>query len=101
MGCRSAQDAAPPLLPASRDPLGRASIEELHRALKQLAHRDRCHARKTRAQRTQLACCHQAWVALKVKAVEWGVTLYQAKNRIFADFLRPQLPSPLIPAYCP
>lgn len=86
---------------AQKESKVRWQIEELHRGLKQLVQSDRCQARKTRAQRTHLACCYQAWVALKVKAVEWGVTLYQAKNRIFADFLRAQLKAPLVPAYHP
>lgn len=79
----------------------RWQIEDLHRGLKQLVHTAHCQARKTRAQRTHLACCYQAWVSLKIKALEWGVTLYQAHNRIFKDFLCAQLQAPLVPAYHP
>jgi hypothetical protein len=77
---------------------GRWPVEELHRDLKQLTGSDKCQCRKARSQRTHLACCYQAWLALKVKAQERNKTLYALKTNLFTDWLRTELRNPRIPA---
>jgi hypothetical protein len=77
----------------------RWQIEQMHRELKQLVGTEKCQCRKGRAQRTHIACCYQAWLAIKVAAVKMGKTLYQAQTDLFRDYLIQQLRKPAIPAY--
>ena len=77
----------------------RWQIEQMHRELKQLVGTEKCQCRKARSQRNHLACCYQAWLAIKLAAVKTSVTLYQAQANIFSDYLRAQLRTPAIPAY--
>ncbi len=73
-------------------------IEQLHRELKQLTGIEKCQCRKQRAQRNHLACCYQAWLAIKVKADCLGQTLYATVNDLLYEFLRAELRDPRIPA---
>jgi hypothetical protein len=77
----------------------RWQIEQLHRELKQLTGSERCQARKARSQRTHLACCYLAWLALKVKASQLAQSLYRTQQQLFDDYLRWELRHPRIPAY--
>jgi len=79
----------------------RWQIEQLHRELKQLTGSEKCECRKSRSQRTHLACCYLAWLSLKVKAMQWGKTLYAAQHDLLSDYLRAELRNPRIPAFCP
>ena len=74
-------------------------IERFHRELKQLTGSEKCQCRKARSQRNHLGYCYLAWLALKVKAVQLGITLYQVRQRIFDDFLTAALRQPPIQAY--
>lgn len=76
-------------------------IEQLHRELKQLTGSEKCECRLQRSQRNHLACCYQAWFSLKVKADEFGKTLYAMKHDLLYEFLRAELRHPRIPAYEP
>lgn len=76
----------------------RWQVEEFHRSFKQLTGSEKCQCRKERSQRNHLACCYAAWVALKVKAQELKTTIYQVRNKLFAEFLKSQLKNPSIPA---
>ena len=76
----------------------RWQIEQLHRELKQLTGSEQCECRKARSQRNHLACCYLAWLSLKVKAIEWGKTLYAAQRDLLSDYLRAELRAPRIPA---
>ena len=77
----------------------RWQIEQLHRELKQLTGTEKCECRKARSQRTHLACCHLAWLSLKVKAEQWGKTLYAAQHDLLSDYLRAELRNLHIPAF--
>ena len=77
----------------------RWQIEQLHRELKQLTGTEKCECRKARSQRNHLACCYLAWLSLKVKAHQWGKTLYAAQHDLLSDYLRAQLRDPRIPAF--
>jgi SRSO17 transposase len=77
----------------------RWQIEQLHRELKQLTGSEKCECRKARSQRNHLACCYHAWLSLKVKAHEFGKSLYQVQHSLFTDYLRAELRSPRIPAF--
>ena len=76
----------------------RWQVEEFHRSFKQLTGSEKCQCRKERSQRNHLACCYAAWVALKVKAQEMKTTMYQVRNKLFAEFLKLQLQNSTIPA---
>ncbi len=76
----------------------RWQVEEFHRSFKQLTGSEKCQCRKERSQRNHLACCYAAWVAIKVKAQEMKTTIYQVKNKFFAEYLKLQLQNPTIPA---
>jgi hypothetical protein len=73
-------------------------VEQFHREVKQLTGTERCQCRKARSQRNHLACCYFAWLAIKVRAQEVGLSLYQAKARLWDDYLTAQLRQPGIPA---
>lgn len=71
-------------------------IEQLHRELKQLVGSAKCQCRNARSQRNHLACCYLAWVFIKQRARQLQTTCYQAKHRLWKDFLKAQLAQPLI-----
>ena len=77
----------------------RWQVEQMHRELKQLVGTEKCQCRKARSQRNHIACCYQAWLAIKVTAMKKSVTLYEAQSDLFREYLRAQLRSPGIPAY--
>lgn len=76
----------------------RWQVEEFHRSFKQLTGSEKCQCRKERSQRNHLACCYAAWVAIKIKAQEMKTTIYQVRNKLFAEYLKLQLQNPTIPA---
>jgi SRSO17 transposase len=76
----------------------RWQVEQLHRELKQLTGIEKCQCRKHRAQRNHIACCYQAWLAVKVKATALDKTLYALVNDLLYEFLRAELRDPRIPA---
>jgi hypothetical protein len=76
----------------------RWQVEELHRGLKQPTGTEKCQCRKARSQRNHLACCYHAWLSLKVYAQRVGLTLYQARTSLFANYLRAELLYPTITA---
>lgn len=76
----------------------RWQVEQLHRELKQLTGIEKCQCRKQRAQRNHIACCYQAWLAIKVKAEALGKTLYATVDDLLYEFLRAELRDPRIPA---
>jgi len=79
----------------------RWQVEELHRGLKQLTGMETCQCCKGRSQRNHMACGYHAWLALKVKAKEFGKTPYQTKHDLLSDYLRAELRRPRIPAFRP
>ena len=79
----------------------RAQVEQFHRELKPLTGSEKCQCRKARSQRNHLGYCYLAWLSLKVRARQLGLTLYQVRQRIFDDFLTAALQTPPIPAYLP
>jgi hypothetical protein len=76
-------------------------IEQFHRELKQLTGSEKCQCRKARSQRNHLGYCYLAWLSLKVRSLQLGLSLYQVRQRIFDDFLTLALLKPPIPAYLP
>lgn len=76
-------------------------IEQFHRELKQLTGSEKCQCRKARSQRNHLGYCYLAWLSLKVRSRQLGISLYQVRQRIFDDFLTQALQKPPIPAYLP
>lgn len=76
----------------------RWQVEQLHRELKQLTGIEKCQCRKQRAQRNHIACCYQAWLAIKTKADLLGKTLYATVHDLLYEFLRAELHDPRIPA---
>lgn len=76
----------------------RWQVEQLHRELKQLTGIEKCQCRKQRAQRNHIACCYQAWLAIKTKADAVGKTLYALVHDLLYEFLRAELRDPRIPA---
>jgi len=76
----------------------RWQIEQMHRELKQLTGTEKCECRNQRSQRNHLACCYQAWLAIKVIATKLSKTMYQVINDLFSDYLRTELRQPHIPA---
>jgi len=79
----------------------RWQVEELHRDIKQLTGSEKCQCRSSRAQRNHLACCYHAWVSLKIKAQDLGLTLYQVRSSLFTNYLRVELAHPTIQACLP
>jgi len=77
----------------------RWQIEQLHRELKQLTGTENCQCRKQRSQRNHLACCYQAWLSIKVKAVQLSKTSYAVVTDLLQDYLRAELQNPRIPAF--
>ncbi|MDQ7036301.1 MAG: transposase [Anaerolineae bacterium] len=76
----------------------RWQVEQLHRELKQLTGIEKCQCRKQRAQRNHIACCYQAWLAIKTKADAVGKTLYALVHDLLYEFLKAELRDPRIPA---
>jgi len=76
-------------------------IEQFHRELKQLTGSEKCQCRMARSQRNHLGYCYLAWLSLKVRARQLGLSLYQVRHSIFDDFLTKALKKPPIPAYLP
>ena len=76
----------------------RWQIEQLHRELKQLTGTENCQCRKQRSQRNHLACCYQAWLSIKVKAVQLTKSSYAVVADLLRDYLRAELRNPHIPA---
>ena len=76
----------------------RWQVEQLHRELKQLTGIEKCQCHKQRAQRNHMACCYQAWLAIKVKAAALGKTLYELVGDLLYEYLRAELRDPRIPA---
>lgn len=76
----------------------RWQVEQLHRELKQLTGIEKCQCRKQRPQRNHIACCYQAWLAIKVQADQAGKTLYSLVGDLLYEFLRAELRDPRIPA---
>ena len=76
----------------------RWQVEQLHRELKQLTGLAKCQCRKQRAQRNHIACCYQAWLAIKVKADAVGKTMYALVHDLLYEFLCAELRDPRIPA---
>lgn len=79
----------------------RWQVEQFHRELKQLTGSEKCQCRKARAQRTHIALCYQAWVAIKVAAKHVQKTSYQIVNELWSDYLRAELRHPRITALQP
>ena len=78
-----------------------AVTDYLQQELKQLTSSEKCECRKARSQRNHLACCYLAWLSLKVKAEQWGKTLYSAQHDLLSDYLPAELRNPRIPALYP
>ncbi len=76
----------------------RWQIEQLHRELKQLTGSEKCECRNARAQRTHLALCYQAGLAIRVKAISLKKTVYAVVNELYGDYLRAELRHSRIPA---
>jgi len=53
-------------------------VSDKHIQARTLTGSEKCECRKARSQRNHLACCYLAWLSLKVKAQQWGKTLYAA-----------------------
>lgn len=79
----------------------RWQVEQFHRELKQLTGSEKCQCRKARAQRTHLALCYQAWLAIKVAAKQMEKTSYQIVKELWSDYLRAELRNPHITALQP
>lgn len=76
----------------------RWQVEQMHRELKQLTGSEKCECRSQRSQRNHLACCYQAWLAIKVIATTLNKTMYCVINDLCSDYLRAELRQPRIPA---
>ncbi len=68
------------------------------KGLHRISHQHPCQCRKQRAQRNHIACCYQAWLAIKVKALSLGKTLYALVHDLLYEFLSAELRHPRIPA---
>lgn len=91
-------DASVNLFVAEKANDNRWQIEDFHRGLKQLTGSEKCQCRNARSQRNHLACCYQAWVALKVNAKQTSQTLYSLRSSLFTDYLVSELANPRIQA---
>lgn len=76
----------------------RWQIEQFHREFKQLTGSEKCQARSARAQRTHIALCYQAWLAIKCHAKQLAKTSYQVVSELWSDYLRAELRAPRIVA---
>jgi len=91
-------DASLSLVDVQNADAHRWQIEQFHREFKQLTGSEKCQCRKQRSQRNHIACCYQAWFALKVKAADFHKTIYAMKHDLLYEFLRAELRHPRIPA---
>lgn len=66
---------------------------------KQLTGSEKCQCRKARSQRNHIGCCYHVWLSLKVQAKNVKTTIYQARAKLFSDYLKAELRSPRIQAY--
>ena len=76
----------------------RWNVAYVHRELKQLTGIEKCQCRHAWSQRNHITSCYHAWFALKVRARQLKVTVYTARNALFAEYLRTELMHPRIPA---
>ena len=76
----------------------RWDVECFHRELKQLTGIEKCQCRSSWAQRNHIACCYQAWLALKVHASKFKKTLYRVQNELLSDYLMSELRNPHVRA---
>jgi Transposase DDE domain len=76
----------------------RWDVECFHRELKQLTGSEKCQCRSAWAQRNHIACCYQAWLALKLHAARYKKTLYRVKNELLSEYLMRELRNPHIRA---
>jgi hypothetical protein len=77
----------------------RWKIEQFHREVKNLVGSEKCQSRKGRAQRNHIAYCYQAWLSLKVVAIEMKKTVYAIKNELLNEYLKSVLKNPIIPVF--
>lgn len=76
----------------------RWDVECFHREIKQLTGIEKCQCHSAWAQRNHIACCYQAWLALKVYASELKKTLYRAQHDLLSSYLMAELKQPHIRA---
>ena len=76
----------------------RWDVECFHRELKQLTGIEKCQCQNEWSQRNHIACCYQAWLALKVHATELKKTLYRVKHELLSMYLIAELKQPHIRA---
>ena len=69
----------------------RWDIECFHREIKQLTGIEKCQCRSAWAQRNHIACCYQAWLALKVHATKLKKTLYRVQTELLSEYLTNEL----------
>jgi len=74
----------------------RWQVEEFHRGFKQLTGAEKCQCRKERSQRNHFACCYHAYISLKTRAKELGMTIYALKKSLLDDYLVELLYQPKI-----
>ena len=76
----------------------RWDVECFHREVKQLTGIEKCQCRSAWSQRNHIACCYQAWLALKVHATKLKKTLYRVHNDLISEYLMNELRNPHIRA---
>ena len=76
----------------------RWDVERFHRELKQLTGIEKCQCQSAWAQRTHIACCYHAWLALKVHASKLKKTLYRVQHELLSNYLMAELRQPHIRA---
>ena len=76
----------------------RWDVECFHREVKQLTGIEKCQCRSAWSQRNHIACCYQAWLALKVHATRLKKTLYRVRNELLSVYLMNELKNPHIRA---
>jgi hypothetical protein len=76
----------------------RWDVECFHREIKQLTGIEKCQCHNEWAQRNHIACCYQAWLALKVHATKLKQTLYRTQHELLSHYLMNELKNPRIRA---
>jgi len=76
----------------------RWDVECFHREIKQLTGIEKCQCHNEWAQRNHIACCYQAWLALKVQATKLKQTLYRTQHELLSHYLMNELKNPRIRA---
>lgn len=61
----------------------RWQIKDFLCSFKQLTSSEKCQCRKARSQRTHLACCYQAYIALRIYAKQIGEMMYRVRTSLF------------------